>query len=71
MSAIEQTISEYSVPPMTLEQHRDLLVMRLEAGYTKIEEALASGLNTDRWESVWQDLLAEYESICDQIDCRH
>jgi hypothetical protein len=71
MSAIEQTISEHVVPPMSLEQQRDLLVMRLEAGFSKIEEASAAGRNVERWEDAWQKLLTEYESICDRISARH
>ncbi len=67
MSAVEQTISEQFVPPMTLEQQRDMLAMRLETGFSKIEEAVARGHNVERWESAWQSLLAEYVSVCDRI----
>lgn len=36
---------------------------RLEAGYRKIEEALAQGQDVARWETLWLRLLDEYEQL--------
>jgi hypothetical protein len=66
MEAIETTL-EIAAPPLSLEQQRDLLATRLEAGFVRIEEAEATGRNVARWEQVWLELLEEYESVCDRI----
>ncbi|MEX2425728.1 MAG: hypothetical protein WD401_03100 [Thermomicrobiaceae bacterium] len=66
MTYLETTIVD-QMPPMSLEQRRDTLYSRLDAGFDKIEQAQKSGLDVSRWEEGWQRLLTEYEEICDQI----
>ena len=51
----------------TLEARRDRLYERLEAGYERIERALADGGDVTPWEDFWLHLLNEYEQVCDAI----
>lgn len=41
------------------------LVQRLDDGYTRIDQAIQRGEDTERWETFWIDLLHEYESLHD------
>lgn len=50
-----------------MEAHRDSLYRQLEEGYDRIGQALADGdLETD-WTGFWQDLLADYERVVDEL----
>ncbi len=46
------------------------LERRLDAGYRKIEDALARGEDVTAWEDFWIDLLHQYEAECDAIHPR-
>lgn len=48
-----------------LTARRGILEQRLEDGYRRIEAALDQGADVESWETFWVDLLAEYESVCD------
>lgn len=50
----------------TLEEQRDRLYARLDAGMDKIE---AAGDHPDvaEWERLWHSLLRDYESVCRQL----
>ena len=50
-----------------LDRRRQLLVRRLDDGYQRIDQAVASGADVAAWESFWIDLLREYESVCDEM----
>ncbi len=44
------------------------LYLRLEDGYSRIEQALADGQDVSSWEELWFTLLKEYEAISDDIE---
>jgi transposase len=46
----------------------DVLRLRLESGYERIELARQSGVDTRTWEEFWVNLLHEYEMVCDGLD---
>jgi hypothetical protein len=48
-----------------IEQRERSLYLRLEDGYSRIEQALAEGKNVARWEDLWLMLLKEYEDVSD------
>lgn len=50
-----------------LEEERDDLVVRLDTGAAKIEEARAQGKDVETWESFWIALLRRYEKVCDRL----
>lgn len=43
------------------------LVQRLDDGYSRIEQAIQRGEDTERWETFWIDLLHQYESLHDGV----
>ena len=45
-----------------------ILEQRLEDGYQRIERAIRSGEDVQRWEEFWMGLLHEYEALCDRLD---
>ena len=45
-----------------------ILEQRLEDGYQRIERAIRSGEDVQRWEEFWMGLLHEYEVLCDRLD---
>lgn len=65
-----ETTTIGTVPPVSLEQRRDTLHARLDAGYNKIERAAREGRDVSRWEQGWFRLLREYQDVCDQIAAR-
>jgi len=48
-------------------RRRRALERRLEDGYHRIEQALASGEDVEAWEDFWFRLLLEYETVCDEL----
>ncbi len=66
MSALESAGID-QIPALSLEDRRDTLAHRLNAGFDTIERANQQGNDTAHWEAAWIRLLAEYEEICDQI----
>lgn len=52
---------------VALALRRDTLMERLEAGYAKIDAALAEGRDVAAWEDFWIALLAEYARAEDQL----
>ena len=65
---VASTPAPISLPDIRhLEQVRDALVLRLDAGDRKITEAKKQGQDTTRWEYHWISLLREYEATCKQI----
>jgi hypothetical protein len=50
-----------------LERRQTLLVRRLNDGYDRIDQAIATGADVAAWETFWIDLLREYESVCDEM----
>jgi hypothetical protein len=53
--------------PQVLDRRRLSLVRRLDDGYQRIDQAVASGADVAAWETFWIDLLREYESVCDEM----
>lgn len=51
-----------------LRNRKRTLEQRLEDGFVRIGEAELQGREIEAWESFWLSLLAEYESVCDQLD---
>lgn len=51
----------------SLDRRRQLLVRRLDDGYDRIDQAVASGADVAAWETFWIDLLREYESVCEEM----
>ena len=45
-----------------------ILEQRLEDGYQRIERAIRSGEDVQRWEEFWMGLLHEYEALCDRLE---
>ena len=43
------------------------LEQRLHDGYARIDAALASAQDVERWEDFWERLLREYEAVCDRL----
>jgi hypothetical protein len=58
-------------PAMTdadgLGRRGEILARRLEDGYRRIDQAIATGSDVSAWESFWIDLLHEYEAVCDEL----
>ena len=50
-----------------LDRRRQSLARRLEDGYQRIDQAIATGADVAAWETFWIDLLREYESVCDEL----
>jgi hypothetical protein len=50
-----------------LDRRQLSLARRLEDGYQRIDQAIASGADVAAWETFWIDLLREYESVCDEL----
>jgi hypothetical protein len=46
---------------------RTALVRRLDDGYVRIEQAIVTGEDVQAWEEFWISLLADYESLSDQL----
>ncbi len=46
---------------------QEMLARRLEDGYRRIEQALADGTDVRAWEDFWLQLLAEYETVCEDL----
>ena len=46
---------------------RTALVRRLDDGYVRIEQAIVTGEDVRAWEEFWISLLADYESLSDQL----
>ncbi len=65
-----ETMTIGEMPAVSLEERRDTLYARLDAGYARIQSAIERGEDVHRWEQGWMRLLHEYEEICDQIDRR-
>lgn len=65
-----ETTTIATAPPVSLEQRRDTLYARLDAGFDKIERAARDGKDVSRWEQGWYRLLREYQDVCDQIAAR-
>jgi hypothetical protein len=69
MITLEASIID-PIPETSLEERRDRLHARLDAGYRKIDKAIEAGEDVSRWEQGWLKLLREYEYVCDQIAMR-
>jgi hypothetical protein len=53
---------------MTSKQEQiDTLEQRLQDGFTRIGEAMQQGLTVDNWHTHWQELLAEYVALNDEL----
>jgi hypothetical protein len=71
----EETVSDLrqfpnrGVGPAPDERGRrsELLARRLEYGYRRIDQAIATGSDVTAWESFWIALLHEYEAVCDEL----
>jgi len=50
-----------------LGRRRQSLSRRLDDGYQRIDQAIATGADVSAWESFWIDLLGEYEAVCDEL----
>lgn len=50
-----------------LSSHRDAIVRRLDDGYSRIDRAIANGEDVRTWEEFWVTLLAEYETLSDEL----
>lgn len=50
-----------------LEEQRNTLIDRLDAGAIKIQQGDAEGRDTSEWQAFWIQLLRRYEDICEQI----
>jgi hypothetical protein len=53
--------------PKSLGCRSEILARRLEDGYRRIDEAIATGSDVTSWEAFWIDLLHEYEAVCDEL----
>jgi hypothetical protein len=51
----------------TIEERVARLTVRLEAGFTKIGEAMSHGIEVENWEQAWVNLLREYEKLSDEL----
>jgi hypothetical protein len=45
----------------------EILARRLDDGYRRIDQAIATGADVSAWETFWIDLLHEYEAVCDEL----
>ena len=52
----------------TLEERQAVLRNRLHDGWARVHKAEEAGANTSEWEAFWLQLLAEYESVCRELD---
>jgi hypothetical protein len=50
-----------------LDRRRQSLARRLDDGYRRIDQAIATGADVSAWETFWIDLLREYEAVCDEL----
>ena len=66
MSARVETSEPVRIDQLQLRKRS--LEQRLEEGDRRIEEAALLGQDVHAWEEFWLNLLAEYESICDELD---
>jgi hypothetical protein len=55
------------VEPTPLDLRRTSLARRLDEGYRRIDQAIASGADVTEWEVFWIVLLREYEAVCDEL----
>ena len=62
VSATDDTVDNTA-----LDRRRLSLARRLDDGYRRIDQAIATGADVSAWESFWIDLLREYESVCDEL----
>jgi hypothetical protein len=62
-----QTKTDRESTSATLAERRSMLERRLDDGYRRIEDAIASGIDVTTWESHWIELLRQYESICEEL----
>jgi hypothetical protein len=62
-----QTKTDRESTSATLAERRSTLEKRLDDGYRRIEDAIASGIDVTTWESHWIELLRQYESICEEL----
>lgn len=53
-------------PPQSIEHRRQSLQVRLDDGYIRIENAIATGQDVTEWETFWLDLLEQYKNLCDE-----
>jgi hypothetical protein len=53
--------------PSGLGRRSEILARRLEDGYRRIDQAIATGTDVSAWEAFWIDLLHEYEAVCDEL----
>jgi hypothetical protein len=53
---------------MTSQQERiETLEKRLQDGFTRIGEAMNNGIEVTNWEAHFENLVREYEAICDEL----
>lgn len=52
----------------SLEARRESLELRLDDGFSRIDEAALAGVDVTEWESFWTRLLREYEDVCREMD---
>jgi hypothetical protein len=62
------TIEQQTLSRAQLEEQRDQLYERLDTGFARIDAAQARGRDVSEWEILWVSLLAQYESVCRQIE---
>jgi hypothetical protein len=62
------TVEQHTLSRAQLEQQRDQLYERLDTGFGRIDAELAQGRDVTEWERLWVSLLAQYESVCRQIE---
>jgi hypothetical protein len=62
----EETVHAADI--VDLDARRETLVVRLEDGYRRIDEALLGGTDVSEWETFWIRLLHEYEGVCRDLD---
>ncbi len=68
MSELRQfPVAEVASAEGGLDRRRLSLARRLEDGYQRIDQAIATGVDVAAWEVFWIDLLREYESVCDEL----
>lgn len=60
-------VAEVAAGEHGLDRRCQSLARRLEDGYQRIDQAIATGADVAAWESFWIDLLREYESVCDEL----
>jgi hypothetical protein len=68
MSEVRQfPVAKIAAEETGLDRRRHSLARRLEDGYQRIDQAIATGADVVAWETFWIDLLREYESVCDEL----